>query len=251
KLEKAEKALDEARKGNASYRAVQGDTLASVAAKYGITVAKLNNLNPNVKPDISGKIPAGTVLQAPNDAAIAAAANKVETAKAGLKTAEEGVTKALAALKAAEDALKAAQTAEKAAKDKVKKAEEAVKVAQKELDAAKGVEGGGAVNLPTKADIAKLAKPRWDKAHSNVEITLNGKKFSFDPVSLRKPEIKDGRANWQYKERTEIFEIEGKKVAVTFKPTFSIKQSELAADGSVKPGVTPKLGVQVLAVKAA
>jgi hypothetical protein len=90
----------------------------------------------------------------------------------------------------------------------------------------------------------------WDKAHKNVQVSLYGRDFSFDPVKLHDPEIRNGRAHWQYRERTETFEVDGQKIRVTFKPTFTVGANEVTSDGYVKQGVTPQVGLDVTKVEA-
>jgi hypothetical protein len=105
--------------------------------------------------------------------------------------------------------------------------------------------------LPTAAAIQGQGHSTWDKAHSNVKVSLLGRDFSFDPTNLHDPTVANGRATWNYNARTETFEVDGQQVKVTFKPSFSIKESELAPGGYVKAGVNPTIGLQVLKVEKA
>lgn len=102
--------------------------------------------------------------------------------------------------------------------------------------------------LPTTGEVRSHGHSTWDKANSNVKVELYGRSFSFDPVHLHDPAIRNGRAHWEYRERTVQFEVDGQKFRVRFKPSFSVDADDVV-NGSVRAGATPAVGLSILGVE--
>jgi LysM repeat protein len=130
-------AVTAARTGNGEHVAGSSDTLASIAEKYGTTVAELKTLNPSIT--IEGTLAKDTKVKLPKgvgvDALVAAAEAKVTEARAASEAARAALDKAIAEQRAAREAVKAAEAAAEAAKKALEEAKAAA--AAKELEAAK------------------------------------------------------------------------------------------------------------------
>jgi hypothetical protein len=134
---KASKALTQANadyndalQKNGSHKGAKGDSLADIAARYGISVDKLKSLNPDLKVK-GGKLTADATLKLPKGigphaekALLARDAARDKVAKAK-KAYDDAVAAAEAARKALEAAKKAEAEAKKAALEAERKAEKA------------------------------------------------------------------------------------------------------------------------------
>lgn len=205
-------AVTAARAGHGEYTTGASETLANVASKYNVTVAKLRELNPSIT--VEGSLPAGTKVKLPKgigtEALVAAAEAKVVEARTASTAARRALDDAIAAAAAAREALRAAEQAAEAAKKAVEDAQKAVDEANKAVDTEKTKEADAAKQKQHEADKTKMLEEvaaAKDKSFDERNKIFQGY-FSKETDNARRQDLFVSFVNTlSEEEKTKVFDF--------------------------------------------